>query len=198
MQIVANIFLSMLPYLAMAIPLIALVRSMILRQFGIRGIHTTVVREVLVWIFILYIVGIASQTILPEVALSSEGISLSGYGYRSVNFELFRILQLVKFGGDYALIRYFLCNILMMVPISFFSDLLYHKAKWYRGILIGVCSSIFIEWIQLFVGRCFDVDDMMMNTFGAVIGTLLYLLIAHAFPAAVKKCRVSYEIRGEE
>ena len=56
MQIVANIFLSMLPYLAMAIPLIALVRSMILRQFGIRGIHTTVVREVLVWIFILYIV----------------------------------------------------------------------------------------------------------------------------------------------
>ena len=72
MQIVANIFLSMLPYLAMAIPIIALVRSMILRQFRSQGIHTTVVREVLVWIFILYIVGIASQTILPQVALSSD------------------------------------------------------------------------------------------------------------------------------
>ena len=44
--------------------------------------------------------------------------------------------------------------------------------------IVGFATSLAIEFTQLMshVG-CFDVDDLMLNTIGAFLGSLIYLLI---------------------
>lgn len=173
MTVLLNIFAAMLPYLLCSAPIIAVFRIHIRKKRS-----SEVLREVLVWTFLLYCVGIASQTLLPT--------DIPG----DVNFMPFRIVRLLKYGGTYAFVRYFLCNIFMLMPISMFSCLLYNGAHAYRGVLVGLFSSVFIEIVQLFVGRSLDIDDIILNTVGAVLGVGIYMLFAKLTPEFVNRCRV--------
>ena len=190
MTVIEDIFLSMIPYLLITIPFIMISRLLIYKIYKKKCIESTVLREILVWVFILYVVGIISQTLLPRIILTDNGLLFQSYEYSSVNFEFFRVFRLVHRVGAYAFIRYFLCNMLMMVPISLFSCLLYNGAKAYRGIFIGFSGSVLIEFVQIFVGRCFDVDDIILNTTGAVIGAMIYMLLVRFVPEFIQKCRL--------
>ncbi|MCI5683545.1 MAG: VanZ family protein [Clostridiales bacterium] len=37
--------------------------------------------------------------------------------------------------------------------------------------------SLFIESAQYFVGRSTDIDDLLLNTFGGILGALVFLII---------------------
>ncbi len=69
-------------------------------------------------------------------------------------------------------------NILMLVPFGFFISLLYKRA---RNILVvgclGFLFSFLIEIIQALLGRVGDVDDLIFNTIGAMIGFIGYKII---------------------
>jgi len=43
--------------------------------------------------------------------------------------------------------------------------------------LLSLITSVTIEVIQMFIGRSFDIDDIMLNVFGGIIGYFLYVLI---------------------
>ena len=43
--------------------------------------------------------------------------------------------------------------------------------------LISFLVSITIEFVQLNIGRSFDVDDIILNTIGATFGYLIYKII---------------------
>ena len=49
--------------------------------------------------------------------------------------------------------------------------------------------SLLIEVVQPVVGRSFDVDDLIFNTLGGVLGFLLFALVRRIFPRAVAQCR---------
>ena len=68
-----------------------------------------------------------------------------------------------------------LLNILLFIPYGFFSVLVFKKIKSRQiyGILIGFLFTSIIETIQLFTGRFFQLDDIIMNTLGTYIGVLL-------------------------
>ena len=48
------------------------------------------------------------------------------------------------------------------------------KIKGKTVILFGFALSLFIELFQLFLPRWTDIDDIILNTFGTLIGYLLY------------------------
>lgn len=48
--------------------------------------------------------------------------------------------------------------------------------------MTGLCVTGFIECWQLLVGRAFDIDDLMLNTLGALCGFWLWLLLKRAAP----------------
>lgn len=63
-------------------------------------------------------------------------------------------------------------NILLFIPLGYLWKVgfLYHK-RWYNAALWGMMSSLLIEIIQLvFCLGWFDIDDLINNTLGAVIG----------------------------
>ena len=70
-----------------------------------------------------------------------------------------------------------LLNIAMFVPLGFFLPLLcdrYRRLK--HTLLFGVGATVFIELAQLFTYRATDINDVVTNTAGALLGYLLFRL----------------------
>lgn len=66
-------------------------------------------------------------------------------------------------------------NMAVFVPIGFALGLAFRKPKGWLVVLVGMGISVSIELLQWFFMKGFaDVDDVMHNTFGCVMGCLLY------------------------
>lgn len=70
-------------------------------------------------------------------------------------------------------------NILMFVPLGMFIPFLFKKRdKFWYVFACGFLGSLFIEVNQLFLGdRATDIDDVIFNTLGTVIGYILFKFI---------------------
>ena len=86
---------------------------------------------------------------------------------------LFFFITLINFFG----------NIAIFIPIGLFPALLFRKATWKRSAIIGFVMSLFIELVQYFIMRNTAVDDIILNTAGAMCGYFVYLLVCKVFPA---------------
>jgi len=75
-------------------------------------------------------------------------------------------------------------NILIFIPIGFLVSVLTpNRHKGWLAFLIGLAISLTIELIQLsFIIRVFDVDDLILNSSGAWLGFIAYLLICQVKP----------------
>ncbi len=68
-------------------------------------------------------------------------------------------------------------NIVLFIPFGYFvSD--YLKAKKIHHILIvSILISLTAELIQFKIGRAFDVDDIILNVLGAIMGFMCYISV---------------------
>ena len=90
-----------------------------------------------------------------------------------VNFELFKIFRIYKL-SDTQIIG----NFLMLLPLGIFLPLLYKRCTSFLSVvLICFFISCCIEFLQLVTSyRSTDIDDVMLNTMGAILGFILYYL----------------------
>lgn len=81
-------------------------------------------------------------------------------------------------------------NILLFIPFGYFISN-YCKIKGLGTItLVSFLSSFVIETVQHFIGRSFDVDDILLNVVGGILGFLLYIAlkaISNHLPKFLKK-----------
>lgn len=92
--------------------------------------------------------------------------------------------------GSYAFMKNVIGNIIMFVPLGFFIG--YYtkikKKKWVFLIVLAV--SFFIEIMQDYLGRVFDIDDILLNVFGGLLGYLVCMSfknIKSNLPSLLKK-----------
>ena len=114
--------------------------------------------------FIIYLL------VLFELVTSQDMI---GGGTNLVPFrEIFRYdLFSVSFN------KQVLGNILLFVPLGYFATH-YCKLKGVVSItIISMLSSATIEIVQHFIDRSVDIDDVILNVFGGIIGFLIYRLL---------------------
>ena len=78
-------------------------------------------------------------------------------------------------GHNYSLWINLLGNIGLFLPVGFLASLL--TGKVWKGIMFTFFFSLFIESAQYFVGRSTDIDDLLLNTFGGILGALVFLII---------------------
>lgn len=81
-------------------------------------------------------------------------------------------------------VKYFhmAANMLMFSPLSFMLAVCFKRMRKLAD-NIGFCFlfSFGIEFVQYFAGRTSDIDDLMLNTLGALLGYLIYRLCHHYF-----------------
>ncbi len=66
-------------------------------------------------------------------------------------------------------------NILLFVPFGYFVSSYVKANKVNHILIISILTSATVEFVQYFIGRSFDVDDIILNVTGAIIGFLLYI-----------------------
>lgn len=144
-------------------------------------------REAALAVFVLFMVGLLVLTVgppyqRPDVMLkwavsriqNRMGINL--VPFRSIG-SYFR-----HFSGDFYWVN-FIGNILMFIPWGFGLTLLWRRKQRVSSIILcGLGLTVFIETVQLFIGRSVDVDDIILNFLGSCLGAMLYFFLRKLFP----------------
>lgn len=77
--------------------------------------------------------------------------------------------------GSYKMIEQLFMNILMIVPLGFILPVIFKTLrKWWKTGICVMVIIICIEIFQYFIGRSADIDVLIMNTFGGVIGYAIF------------------------
>lgn len=129
-----------------------------------------------VYIFLIYI----------YLAFSVAGIGsvwdIGQYG------EIIRIeeINLIPFNSEG--IRTYILNIIMFMPLGFLLPLIWEKFRnTVKVFYTGLVFSLAIEICQLFNHRATDIDDLMMNSLGAVLGYFIWVCVSNLFNSISEK-----------
>ena len=195
---------QMLPCMAMALMLWSLVWPIRARRLAGLGLVSPRRRELTLILYVLFCSGLCALTLFPygfwgdcmrmfwEPGFEFE-VELPGWeeGVRRLlalpeSITPFREILRVTKGGPWL---WFVLwgNIGMFAPIGFGLGLLWREKRWYHALLLGGLFSFGIEFVQIFVGRVSDVDDIILNTAGALIGFILYCISSKAITLDWKK-----------
>ena len=129
------------------------------------------------FIFGLYLITIFSVTVSPMYGFHPY------VDWSNVNLIPFQMIKEVK-GNPLN----FFGNIFMFIPMGFFPLMMSKKYfKINRTIFLGFSFSLIIEVLQLFLGRGTDVDDLMLNTFGTLLGYVFTVVIVNKNTTIRKK-----------
>ena len=130
-------------------------------------------REWLLALFAAFCGGMAVLTLTPPgfdllKALAGQW-SEPFFRPGTMNLELFRTLRYSRL--------VLLGNFIMFMPFGFLPAVLWRGDRWYRALTISVGITACIECWQLHIGRSFDVDDLLFNAIGTMLGWGLWLLL---------------------
>lgn len=137
--------------------------------------------ELLMLGMVLWSAGIISQTVipfsgslagLPEDWRQSLSMRLNLTPFKTIT-EYFRCDNIRLF------VLNFLGNIFVFMPLGFFPPLLHRRWKGWRGALFPALCSLGVETAQIFTGRSVDVDDLILNALGGVLGWLFACAALH-------------------
>ncbi len=130
------------------------------------GVRTPKAHIIGAYFFCLLIVAVFAATGRPSLYALTLDVMY-------VSLTPFRYVNTLQYG----------LSVLLFVPVGFMLPLLWTKFEKKRyTILYGALFSLFIELGQLFTYRATDIDDLLTNTAGAIIGCLLFALTKRLFP----------------
>lgn len=153
---------------------------------------TTILHELGILVFIIYIITLFFITI--SLTLQFEKINTK----ESINIipvnNLVEFIQNAVKTGNLSIVELKVFgNILLLMPMGFFIPLLWSLKDDLYAVLFGLLVSISIEIGQLYLGLGADVDNLILNSLGALLGYLVYSVCYKAFPKIPKKFKIAKE-----
>ena len=120
-------------------------------------------KELLTYLFGIYIMCLFTVVTYQDV---------ESYGNNFTPFkEIFRYTL-----GSNLFIKNVIGNMVMFMPYGFFTGYFLKINKVSVVLLLSMLVSTSIEIIQGYIGRVFDIDDIILNVIGSIIGFLIYKL----------------------
>lgn len=119
-------------------------------------------KEILSLLFILYIL------VLFYLVTVQEG---SG---GTTNFVPFKEMFRYSFGSK-LFIRNFVGNLLLFIPFGLFVSYYLNNHRMTPIFVLSALASLSIEITQSKIGRVFDIDDIILNVIGGIMGYLLFV-----------------------
>ena len=129
-------------------------------------------------LFLLYLLALAYFLFFSE----TYGRVVIGEG--EYHYNLIPFLEIRRFWiyreqvGTFAWVSNLLGNVIGFLPFGFILPVIFRNFRSFWSIMFGgFLFSLLVETIQLVtkVG-CFDVDDLILNTLGAILGYLAFML----------------------
>ena len=182
MRLILHYISGMLGYMLILFPFYCIGRYIYLRRTGNKS---DVLQELVLGSFVLYMIGLSSQTISPRwyMGIYSDtgqfyfdiyaGIDLSRVNlipFKTISSQLFGANPSVDDWNSVSLLN-LMTNVFLFAPIGLFFPLLWTKWNSIKNVFfVGLMTTSLVEVIQLFIGRSVDIDDIILNTIGVFIG----------------------------
>lgn len=136
-------------------------------------------KSILHCLFCLYLTAVFSLVGIPNVIYVRPQMNLNWIPFRGM---------VVDFKNG-------MLNILLFVPLGFFLAVLWGRFRSLLPVALFGCGlSLTIELLQLLTFRATDVNDLITNTFGTVMGFLLARPIAERFSPVGKGSKEPYAL----
>lgn len=191
-------FFQMLPCMGIALLIFLLLRPWRLGRLARLGLSSGPAREGALLLFVMFAAGLAALTLFPAYFWTAghwRGV-LDGTQplFQPVDLQVqLQTIQLEPFREIFRAVRgpwvmfLVVANVGIFSPVGFFTALLWRRPRWWRSLLAGFCASFTIELIQFFIGRNTDIDDLILNTAGALAGFWVFCLLRVVFPKFTEK-----------
>ena len=147
------------PTLVIFLIVIIMLRIMYLKQNKKKFVFH---EELILLLFVTYIL------------LLFELVTIRDVEFGGVNWMPFREILRYDFGTD-LFYRQVIGNIILFIPFGYFATYYSKLTKIRHIFFITFITSTTIEVVQRFIGRSFDVDDIILNVVGGIIGFLLFI-----------------------
>ena len=135
------------------------------------------------WVYVITLLLMVFQSDQPigELPVSFRERIASG---DSINLIPFRtIINFIRYGGYDDTMVNILGNILIFIPFGIGVVYLSNRGvSVKRNLIFCLLFPLFIETVQLFVGRNVDVDDVILNFIGGAIGVYIACGLAKISP----------------
>lgn len=147
------------PTLVIFLIVIIMLRIMYLKQNKKKFVFH---EELILLLFVTYIL------------LLFELVTIRDVEFGGVNWMPFREILRYDFGTD-LFYRQVIGNIILFIPFGYFATYYSKLTKIRHIFFVTFITSTTIEVVQRFIGRSFDVDDIILNLVGGIIGFLLFI-----------------------
>lgn len=164
---------------------VSLVVAVILTALHNISTKKNVIKNLALLIFYLHILVVISITLLPIPVQSN--LFVKGNIEPNMNFIPFiSIIDIMQNSvSPFVALKQIAGNILMCVPFGFYAPLLFQRIKSViRIVIYGILFGLCIELSQLIIGvgigffyRSLDVDDIILNTIGVILGYAFLTLL---------------------
>lgn len=125
-------------------------------------------------LFVLYIIFVFYFLLISEI-YGRTG-EMQEYRYNLVLFkEIKRFWNYRKQLGMFATVTNLLGNVLIFLPFGFFMAMASKYRSFLSTVIYSLALSLTVEVSQLFMKvGCFDVDDLLLNTIGGMLGFITF------------------------
>lgn len=118
-------------------------------------------KELLMFFFIIYVI------------LLYYIVTFQDNNYGTNNFIPFK--EMLRYDISSSLfIKNVIGNIILFVPLGIFVTLYIKNKSFLITFILSLIISCSIEFVQSIIGRTVDIDDVILNTFGGLLGYLMY------------------------
>lgn len=149
----------------------ALIRAGALRRGG-------AAHEALLLVFDVYIAAVLSLTFIPF-----------RFTFPPVRFQ-FQSMLLMLIRGQFVIGSWWrsmiVLNVCMFLPMGALMPVLWRQ-KWWQTLGLSLGAILCVELLQPFADRSFDVDDIVLNLTGAILGVLLAAVLKKLFPEKMQR-----------
>lgn len=101
-------------------------------------------------------------------------VTFQDNNYGVSNFVPFKEIFRYSFGSP-KFVKNILGNIMLFMPFGFLASYILKNKKFSVITILTLIVSVTIETVQYYIGRVFDIDDIILNLIGGIIGFLIYI-----------------------
>jgi len=116
---------------------------------------------------------------IPTLRIGRLRLRFAGYHTGPGNFVPFKTIvpQLTGQGNHLIAVVNLIGNIIPFMPIGLLAPLVFRSISWRKALVLGVATGLTFEVMEVvFRVGIFDVDDVIQNAFGVILGYGAFVL----------------------
>lgn len=160
---IKNVFMDVIPDIwPMLIIILVIVCSLRITYLVTKHKKFLLHRELIYLIAIVYILCLFHVVTFQDM---NYGVS---------NFVPFKEIFRYSIGSD-KFFKNVMGNIVLFIPYGFLASYFLDNKKLGVITILTVITSLTIESVQYYIGRVFDIDDIILNLVGGIVGFLVFV-----------------------